>query len=161
MGVSTDGEISFGFVFEEGFAFPWDCEESEGKPWHGSLDDWWRHVNGFEHKLPDPYDEHGNYKPGFSKDSPGLHEYHQEAIDWDRANPLPVNEVNYCSGDYPMYMLAVPDVGLTARRGCPEVITEGTLTVREQQKSALIEFCKKYGITTDGEPKWWLTSYWG
>ena len=24
MGLSTDGEISFGIVFDEGFEFPWD-----------------------------------------------------------------------------------------------------------------------------------------
>lgn len=110
MGFSNDGHISFGYCFSEGYKFPWDAE-----PFNGDLEYWWRHVKDYTppFKL---YGPDGEYAPGIEL-LPSLKKYDkpkpkQEVIDayydpllaWDKEHPVPVVLVNYCSGDYPMYI---------------------------------------------------------
>jgi hypothetical protein len=40
MGISTDGSVCYGILFDEGFEFPWDDEENEGY-----IEDWWKNFN--------------------------------------------------------------------------------------------------------------------
>lgn len=157
MGVSTNGVISFGFVFEDGFEFPWDAAQFEDD----GIDGWWRHVHGYANPVANPYTPEGNRKPDIDRDDPRISAYHKHTIDWDDAHPLPVVLENYCSNECPMWMLTVPGVGEMARRGYPEKIGPELLTVTPEQVAALVDFCRKYGIETDGEPCWYLTSYWG
>jgi len=59
-----------------------------------------------------------------------------------------------------MYILAVPGTLIEANRGCPVRIHE----LKDPPKQAialLLAFCKEYNLTYDGEPGWWLSSYWG
>ncbi len=105
MGVSTDGQLSFGVVFDECFEFPWDSEEFDG-----DYDEWWQSVNGYENPNPCPYGDDGGYKPGMNRESPEVKAYHAHSIAWRKENPFPVEIVNYCSGDCPMYLLAVKHV---------------------------------------------------
>jgi hypothetical protein len=156
MGVSTNGEISYGILFEEGFEFPWDNEQGEG-----DLDDWWKSVNGYENPHFDPFDSAGNYKPGVAKDDPRIDTYFEHSREWVAAHPVPVELVNYCSDDCPMYILALPGLGTTANRGYPQAIDPAQLVVTAEQAQALKDFCAKHGIETNDEPKWWLSSYYG
>lgn len=163
MGTSTNGEISFGIMFEEDFEFPWDEEMDDGENSHnfeGDIEEWWRLMNGFS-IADSPYDQQGNYKPGVKEGDPRINAYHERQCEWDKAHPLPVQLVNYQSGDCPAYILAVPQSVITARRGCPEVLKIEELNTNEAATTVLVEFCKRFGIEHDQQPKWWLSSYWG
>jgi hypothetical protein len=153
VGTTTDGEINFGIVFEEGFEFPWSEEDG--------IDAWWREVNGYARPF-ELYDDKGGYLNGVKPDEDKLHEYYRHGNEWDAANPLPVAEVNYCSGNCPMYMLAVPGSNLTSNRGYPKAFDPAELKVAPEQVQSLLDFCERYGIKgEDMEPRWYLTSYWG
>lgn len=156
MGVSTNGQISYGILFEEGFEFPWDCEQFDG-----DIEDWWKSANGYQNPEFDPYDERGDYKPGVTKDDPRIAAYHGHAREWLQANPVPVELVNCCSADCPIYILSLPEFGATANRGYPQAFHPTLLVERPEHAQQLVDFCAKYGIETSDEPKWWLSSYWG
>lgn len=155
MGVSTDGQINYGIPFEEGFEFPWS-EDGDG-----DIEAWWRTANGYENPMFNPFDESGNYKPGVSRDDPRIGEYFAHQREWMKANPIPVEDVNYCSGDYPMILLAVPGLGLSCSRGDPEAFDPASLVATTEQRQSLLDFCKRWGIEVPSEPAWYLTSYWG
>lgn len=132
MGVSTDGEICYGIIFEDEYEFPWDIDH-EGDP-----EMWW-----ISEILKLTYN--------------GYHE--KKAILKD--NPLPFELVNYCSGEYPMYILAVPGTVKRASRGNPTSFTLDELKVDEAASNKLVEFCKEHDLTGDSEIGWILSSYMG
>jgi hypothetical protein len=156
---STNGEISFGIMFEEGYEFPWDAEE-----WDGDVKDWWiRSVCGYTDPF-DMYDENGNYIDGIEPKGSREHEYWDSYSKFSKEHPIPVELVNYCRGDCEMYILAVPGSAKTANRGFPVVFSPSDLTVTPEQASALIDLCEKYCNSDDApkfEPRWYLSSYWG
>lgn len=154
MGVSTDGQISYGIIFEEEFEFPWDNEK-----YHEEIDDWWLYgVHGFKHSV-EIYDETGGYLNGKEPDKETLNRYFTETREFLKAHPLPIAVLNYCSCDYPMYALVLPRTVMTAHRGSPECFNPETLRVTEEERNALIGFCSTYGIEC-GEPAWFLSSLW-
>lgn len=169
MGVSTDGQICFGIKFEEGHEFPWD-----GEQWGGDIEDWWtRGVCGYKNPF-EIFDASGNYLPHielikgkYQFDHPKPREevtnaYYDPLFAFQKSHPVPVKIVNYCSSDYPMYMLAVPETCKENSRGFPEEFDPAALTVTDEQRQALLDFCKTHGIDIGEEtPKWWLSSYWG
>lgn len=154
MGTSTDGQICFGIEFEEGFEFPWDEL--------GDIDDWWtREVQGFRHSF-EIYDDNGEYLNGARPEQDVIDRYYEEQRKFKEENPkLPVELVNYCSGSVPMYILAVPRTSLSCRRGYPIEFDPSALMVTEDEKEALLQFCKDHGLEHDAEPKWLLSSYRG
>lgn len=153
MGVSTDGQISYGVVIEEGYEFPWDVKHED------DLEDWWRRVNGFE-DLHDPWTAEGGYADGWSREDPRFKDHYAHRHEWESHNPLPIELINYCSGDVPMYVIAIPDTGKICYRGCPTVFDPASLVVTDQQRDNLLAFLEKWSIK-HGEPGWVLTSYWG
>ena len=157
MGTSTNGEISFGYVFEDGFEFPWDKAG-----YVGDIESWWLAINGYKPPF-ELYTENGEYAPGFSSGDPRISEYYDHRREWMDSHPIPVALVNYCSGDYPMYAMVVPSVGLSCRRGYPERFdpSDLLLSLSVERIESLISFCQTHGIETQGEPRWLLTSYWG
>lgn len=103
MGVSTDGQICYGILFEEGVEFPWDDERFDG-----DMDDWWLfEVLKFRHSF-EIYDPDGNYIDGTRPSQERISEYYNESREFLKANPCPVTKVTHCSCDYPMCILAVP-----------------------------------------------------
>lgn len=134
MGQSTDGQLSYGVVFEDGQEFPW-ADDS------GGIDDWWRKQQGFKDSI---HDDDGNWIGGVKPNEEAYDLYFAERSAFDAAHPLPVTEVNYCSGEYPMIILAVPSSYRRASRGYPEKI-DVLPAVSEAEKTALRE----------------LSSYWG
>lgn len=160
MGQSTDGQICYGIKFEEGFHFAWD-----DATWKGDIKDWWRYVN--------------EYKPPFE-----LHDYRtiteiqeQEYYNiqgaWDDAHPIPIELVNYCHIDRPMYILALKETfKYYCSRGYPVEFNPTELKTKNSQK--LLDFCEKYlkdeiekfnsceyNEPVELTPKWYLSSYWG
>lgn len=154
MGTSTDGQLSYGIMFEEGFRFPWDAEEFDG-----DIGDWWKHVKGFVNPIESPWDEDGQYRPGYHENSPEIGKYFEHQHAWAVANPLPVEIVNYCSYDAPMYILAIKH--FENSRGYPHKIDVNQLLIAEQETETLMAFIKEFHIDTEDEPQWWLSSFWG
>ena len=174
MGTTTNGQICYGILFDEDFEFPWS--ERDG------IDDWWREVNGYENPCWNPFTPEGDYKAeivtntrvygpvtsGYgmvTSDDPRIQEYFQHQRNWDKEHPLPIELVNCCSCDCPIWILAAPASTEIARRGYPSELDLRALKVNDVAKAPgwranLLEFCDKYKIEHD-EPRWWLSSYWG
>lgn len=165
MSVSTNGQLSYGVVFDEDIEFPWDSEEFEG-----STDAWWRNVNDYVNPHYYPFTKKGTFKDDapviinqlgqkrLDHNDPRIVDYYNHWREWEIANPIPVELVNYCGDDYPMYLLVVKHVSCS--RGYPLEVDPAFLEVTEEEKYKLREFLDRFGIEAD-EPKWWLTSYWG
>jgi hypothetical protein len=158
MGVSTNGQLCFGLVFEKGFCFPWDVDVDGDDS--GDIEQWWRKVNGYKPPFELYTDDGNGYVGGVKPSEKKINEYYDTQNKWDREHPMPVMEVNYCSGDCPMYILAVPESFKNNRRGYPEKFDPKDLTVSQEGIDKLLKFCKDYDIEYEGEPGWYLTSLW-
>lgn len=159
MGVSTDGQLCYGIPFPEGFTFPWEAYSEE---------EWWRKVNNYTPPFQ-IYNEEGQYLNGIVPTEKQFDIYFDHMQEGDKANPFPIDIANYCSGDSPMYILAVKDTVKSNSRGYPTEIDPATLKVTDEQRKVLLDFIEKY-ITAnlddcaelpELEPKWYLSSYWG
>ncbi len=155
MGQSTNGQLCYGIAFEDGFEFPWDVKHE------GEIDDWWAfEVHGFRHSV-ELFDDDGNYLNGVEPSKEASRQYFAERDAFAALHPLPISLINYCSGEAPMFMMAVPSSVHSNRRGYPTVIDPSKLTVTDDEVDALIRFCSAHGISFDDEPHWFLSSYWG
>ena len=165
MGQSTDGQISYGVRFPEGFEFPWDLRHD------GDDEAWWRETFGYKPPF-EIYDKDGEYLDGKEPSEKQIDEYHEAQKKWEQANPLPFQMVNYCSGSAPLYILAVPGTVVTANRGYPqELDPQKDLTVRKVAADKLVSFIAEH-IKVDPEAwydddcditlpmRWWLSSDW-
>ncbi len=151
MGVSTNGQICFGLLYEEGFEFPWNEDGQE-------LEDWWRDVCEYK-PSKEVYDSKGDHLPGIGKAD--IDAYYAERRAWDEAHPCPVAEVNVCSGDCPIYILAIPSTVKTARRGYPEVLAPDLdFQFKPGAREAFLSFIQAYELQTDAVPAWYLSSLW-
>jgi hypothetical protein len=159
MGVSTDGVISYGIPFEEGFKFPWDDPAFDS-----DIEKWWKDVQGYAPLHDDLWDENGDYGEGYTGEKLEEEQDHERAF--MKTHPLPIAIENYCSYDCPMYMITLSR-GLTNRRGYPEEIDVGMFDVGSEERKSLIDFCEEYIKPCEGyempelDPKWYLSSYWG
>jgi len=160
MSVSTDGIIAYGVLCgEQGDdnLFPWEEDEFEG-----DIEAWWRAVNDYK-PIYKPYNDCGGYAEGWGEDDPRFGEYFKHQREWVEKNPLPVKLVNYCSGDYPMYCLAIPGTILTCNRGYPLRLEFSDLMKKPSMKeiNTLLEFCGAYNIKICEQADWYLMSYYG
>lgn len=155
MGVLTNGQICYGNVYEEGFEFPWDAA-----PFDGDEEGWWRVECGYKPSQV-LFDDKGNYLNGIKPSDEAVRAHFAEQQAFDDAHPLPVGLVNYCSGECPMWILAVPSTVRSNRRGYPRPFDPQELVVSSDEKKALYEFCVKYNLISDTDAGWYLTSYWG
>jgi len=152
MGTSTNGQICYGIAFEEEFEFPWGERE---------IDEWWIFdVQGFKHSF-EIFDASGNYLDGREPSKDEVSRYFAERRKFAEEHPLPVMLETHCSGEYPMYILAVKGSCLENRRGYPAEFDPAALVVTDAEHDALLKFCADHGIAHAAEPKWLLTSYWG
>ena len=155
MGISTDGQICYGVLFEDDYEFPWDAEE-----YGGDIEAWWRAVNGYQPPF-ELYDSDGNYLDGIEPPQMRIDAYFGARHEWDEQHAVPVARVNACSGDHPLYIVAVPSTVRKAYRGWPETFNPTDLQVDSTAVDELCEFCDKYGLAYQGEPAWYLSSYYG
>lgn len=152
MTTSTDGQLHFGYVFEEGTEFPWSDEK------YDDIVEWWVAINGFEHTVECPFTESGDYKPGITSNSPQIDEYFGEESEWLKNNPIPVEVINYCSDSCPMYIISTK--GFLASRGYPQRIQPEDLLNMEPALESLNSFMETYNIKPQGECGWYLSSFW-
>jgi hypothetical protein len=133
MGVSTDGILVFGIQLPE--------EET-----------------------PEFLKEFDNDFETFIDSLNGLPQWGEEGHDIRKTHAFrdnfPVDLVQHCSYEYPMYILAVRGTEITARRGYPNEIDPLTLYVDSDKVETLRKFCEEYNIEWE-EPKWYLCSMWG
>jgi len=164
MPTTTDGLIFYGWIFPEDHTFPWCDPETEEEE---DVEDWWRGVNGYESPF-ELFDENGFYIGDVEPPRSRIDAYFQRRREWDEAHPLPFKLVNYCSGDFPMWAIAVPDSVLVANRGSPLALDPGCwpdydrcCNEEHEDVMAVRRACKQHGIRLPGAPKWYLASYWG
>ncbi len=151
MSTSTDGQICFGVAFEEDFEFPWGDD----------IEAWWKDVNNYVNPEFNPFTEEGDYKPGINNSDPRIQKHWTHQRQWEKDNPMPVDLINYCSGECPMFIIAVPQTVITANRGYPVTVDPELFLLNEAiYKQQLLDFFNKYDIKS-AEPKWLLSSYWG
>jgi hypothetical protein len=154
MSVSSDGILTYGYALEEDAYVPWNDEK-----YNNDFDVWWMQVNGY--KPPhDLYDENGGYRPEITmKEKNENREYRKQFHD---DHPQPIQLVQHCSYEYPMYIIAAKETTTLASRGYPRMIELELLTLASNgQADILKEFCDEYDIEVKGEPAWWLASMYG
>lgn len=148
MSQSTDGQICYGVLFEDGYEFPW---ENNIEDW------WWEEICGYK----PPFDIYKNDRliPGVTEET--KRKYYDHMFEFQGNHPIPVELTNYCSDDYPMYILAVKSSILSASRGEPESFNPEELKVTQEETNTLLDFINKYVSKDEFTPKWYLSSYWG
>jgi len=152
MSVSTDGQICYGVVFEDGYEFPWGRFDG--------VEEWYyKEIKPFI-PIAEIYDENGEYINGIRPDEETFKWYCQQKREWKEKNPLIFELVNYCSGDCPMYILAVKSTFISCSRGYPLEIEPESLNVKESDKQKLLDFCAQYNLKFESGPSWYLSSYW-
>lgn len=134
MGQSTDAILFYGILFEDEDEAPEFMREA-------GYDDWWEFLEA-ESGLP-LYGEAGH-----------SFEAHQEYRE-----KQPVDLIQHCSGDYPMYGLCVRGSEVTARRGYPISLEDGLPEISNDQEQAFFHWCEKHNIKLQ-DPKWILCSNW-
>jgi hypothetical protein len=146
---SATANLSYGFIFEEGLEFPWtDDGDSD-------IVEWWVDVNGYVNPAEYPYGDKGGYKDGFTIADAEI--WWLNRGEWLRSNPVPVKEVDYGWGGDPCIILAVKE--LRSNSDCdPVAVNPDSLSISEEGHRRLVEFVRKFGIETTGEPGWWLSS---
>jgi len=154
MGTSTNGLIFYGIAFDEEHEFPWSTEFEE-------IEDWWIYgFHGFKHSF-ELFDAEGGYLNGREPSKEESGRYFAESRLFFENNPLPVELVNYCSGDCPMYALAARGSVITAKRGHPIEFDPRSLSVADDASDVILKFCSDHGIQPPKPPEWLLASYWG
>ncbi len=156
---STDGEISFGILFPEGYEFPWGNDKYEG-----DIREWWLDVNDYE-PLFRLYNEQGGFPNGERPASKRINAYYAHEREFEKLHPLPIELVNVCSNNHPIFIVALAGIGDRASRGYPECFNPSDLNVTDEDIAAIVEFCKTY-LQSDEMgplliPQWYLSSYWG
>lgn len=164
MGRSVTASICFGVVFEEGQYWPWSPEEmddmdyEDAPDWYGDVEEWWRHTNNYE-ELSGIYNEWDTYPNVSEADKEKYWAHHRQ---WLENNPLPVEEVNYCHGDYPMYILAIPRTVTTAYQGNPKRVPQDVLELSETEIQNFLDFFDQHGLQyEESQIGWWLSGYYG
>lgn len=151
MGQSTDGQLGFGVVFEEGYEFPWEDD----------IEDWWLNECGFKPSVEIYGDTATGYANNVHPSQKVIDNYYDEKQAFKEAHPLPGRFENYCHHECPMWMLMVPSTFKRNSRGDATEIDPQKMTVTDEEKKALLDFCEKYDLKYENGPSWFLTSYWG
>lgn len=158
MGISTNAHICYGILFEEDFEFPWEQE----KYLDGDLEEWWLKINNYKSPF-ELFDEHGGYLNGKNPTDTELTTWYDHKKNFLEQKKIPIELVNCCSGNYPIYIVAIPSTVLTASRGYPITVVLSNLIFSTQERQALIDFCVIYcGMTREyceESVKWYLASY--
>lgn len=149
----TDGQLSYGYTFEEGYEFPWGDDD---------IEDWWRQTKGFEPINQAELWSGDSYSPLYKENREEWSSLWRQSDDhrtaWDAENPLPVELITHCSHEYGMYILAVPGANYSNSRGSTEQIEPAKMLYVDHR--ALDKFIKDYELEPEEGPGWFLTSYW-
>lgn len=155
MGISTNGQICFGILFPEEYAFPWDK--------YGDEEEWWL-KDVLKYKPPfEIFDSKGEYIDGVKPPKETIDKYYEYRRNFiNKSNAFPVDIVNCCSCDYPIYIMSVKSSFMFCYRGNPADFDLKDLFVSQDDRDKLIQFCEMYCKTDEDfpvmEPKWYLSS---
>lgn len=173
MGISSDGILAFGVDLGEpdDVELPW---ASDGEDDDGEFEEWYVGLHGVTAAhLWDAYNAWAETPealaiPGHSgerlKAYEAAHPAWREELDayYEKKHEIegaaPIEIVQHCSYDYPMYIVAVPGTVTTAYRGSPEKIPD--FDVDSAKVAAAGDFCAAHGIPFDN-PGWLLASMYG
>lgn len=148
MGVSTDGILFYGIAYGE------DLDVSELAEHHGIA------YEDFDFDFETLYaDKMGVKSPtgDYDLDPEVFKKYWADKREINKKSGCEIG--TYCSGDYPMYYLAIKDGHYSVSRGSETEIPDG-LTAKPEWKQQLELYCAFMGLPFK-EPKWLLVSYWG
>lgn len=149
MSISINGNLCYGVLFDSSFHFPWKSP--------GELEDWWQKVQGFKPRFY-PFDNKGDYLEGLNRYSSDVSIYFDEVCEWERKNPVPIEMVNYYSGDCPMYIITTPVAAFSSSGGNPISIDPQALLFLEQKtRLVLLQFFNRFEIECESEPSWYLS----
>lgn len=71
-----------------------------------------------------------------------------------------VEVITHCSGEYPLYIVAVPGSVKSAYRGSPTRINPDVeFNISDYDVERFLEWCNENGV--EAKPQWFLFSYWG
>lgn len=167
MGVSTDAILAYGVNFGE---------DPEELPWYqdgeNDFDDWLYTIDGVssdalwaEYNLwletADPEIVRSSERVALYE---RLHPEWRDALDAnynaqkEAQEACPIELVRHCSGDDPMYIVAVKDSVFTANRVSALVVGVEDLLIPNRIFEAF-NFCEEYGIPFE-DPQWLLCSMW-
>lgn len=155
---STNAQICFGILLDDDNEFPWLDEQ-----WNDDIDGWWLYQQGYE-PIKQCYDENGEKIKGISEQD--VEYFWGERRSFLNNNPMPVEIVQHCSCDYPMYILAIKGTFQDAGRGYPLSFKPEELILPEQfdgENDAnyfLKYWADKWGLTYTGQASWYLSSLW-
>ena len=137
MGQSTDAIVAFGFPLNEEDKVPWAGYED--------FETWWAEVNGVKEPT----------EPYIKENIPLYTSYWEKKYALERA--CPVELIQHCSGDYPMYFVSIRGTNQRVYRGSPEVLR--TRIMGQDEVNILTDFCAKHSIPQT-LPAWYLFSDW-
>lgn len=151
MSQSTNGQIAFGIVYDEGTEFPWSERDD--------FDDWW--LNDICNFKPsrEIWDEAGNFINGVRPEQSVINAYFNEKDEFLENHVCLIEPLNVCSYEYPIYALIISSTKITASGGNPTVFEPDTLVVTDEEIQALKDFCETFNIPYS-EPSWFLSSLW-
>lgn len=153
MSISTDGQICFGVLLDEDQHYPWDD--------YDGIEDWLLRAV-FEYRpTKELFDIDGEWVDGKKPEQEVIDQYFIERRHFLENNPFPVELVNVCSGDCPIYILAIPESIKKAQRGYPESISPWKMNWNNRWEDDLLAFCDKYELAFSGTADWFLSAYWG
>jgi len=174
MGNSASGSLVFGVLLNENEEeLPWQKDEADDE-----LQDWWRKVCGFQHKLPDPFGDDGNWLAELDtkeKQDAAWNPWNAERKAFDEKNPVPFMIEYFGAMDCgeTSQILCISEkhpehgwdraVGASFDWGSPAIVDLEKISksVTEEQAQALVDFCKTHEISYSGEPAWILSCSWG
>ena len=159
MSISSDGQLCYGIAFEIDYEFPWLNEK-----WEGELEDWWFKGICKYKPLFEIWNNQGEYIDGIKPSEQKIKKYYKNYNKFKKDNPMPVDVVQHCSYNYPMYIIAVPG---TYQNNCRGDVTEIKIRdISKKEEQNVIDFCEKYCKNEYDkfpkmELKWLLTSMYG
>lgn len=159
--MSFEALLVFGIPLVEGTDLPWR-EDPDDPAEDDEVKDWWVKETGFEPTVQ-VWTADGNYLDGFDDDSPEIEQYFVELRAHLKKNPLPVEVVEHCGSEHPMYVLAPPGVVIRANPG--DLVSLGEAMAAAIEKGvdhrSVREFARKYfgDDVADADMKWWLCAY--
>lgn len=139
MGQSTDAILAYGFDLGE------DLSE------HGDLA-----------RIEDEFDgDDGDFFASLVGIHPYGHPDRQSLEERQRLlKTLPVELIRHCSGDYPMWFLAIPGTKQEANRGSPTRVLPQGMIISEYDNRRFLQWCREHRIDVDGTG-WYIMSDWG
>lgn len=152
MGMDARGKLCYGLLLEEDQYYPWNSEEDP----YADVEDWWMYETGYKPLLEDPYGP--NYEE--YKRNGEWAKYFDHRMKWKKEHPFPLALINVQSGDYPVYILSIPESVVSCYMGEPRAFDFKDLenVITKEKIDQILDFVKKYDIVYKNEPSWYLGS---